>query len=68
MMYLTLPLAGGLIISRLEEQPILDCLFETASAIGTVGLSLGLTPQLQTASHLILIVLMFSWAGRRGSR
>ena len=59
MMYLTLPLAGGLIISQLEEQPILDCLFETASAIGTVGLSLGLTPQLQTASHLILIVLMF---------
>lgn len=48
-----------MIISRLEEQPILDCLFETASAIGTVGLSLGLTPQLQTASHLILIVLMF---------
>lgn len=38
---------------------ILDSLFETASAIGTVGLSLGLTPQLHTVSRLILIGLMF---------
>ena len=39
--------------------PVLDCLFETASAIGTVGLSLGITPQLGRISHLILIALMF---------
>ena len=52
-------LAGGLVISRMEGQPILDSLFETASAIGTVGLSLGLTPQLHTVSRLILIGLMF---------
>ena len=36
-----------------------SCLFETASAIGTVGLSLGITPQLSWISHLILIALMF---------
>ena len=59
MMYLTLFLTGGLIISRLEGLPILTCLFETASAIGTVGLSLGITPQLSWVSHLILIALMF---------
>ena len=59
MMYLTLFLTGGLVISRLEGLPILTCLFETASAIGTVGLSLGITPQLGGISHLILIVLMF---------
>lgn len=59
MMYLVLFFTGGLIISRLENLPVLDCLFETASAIGTVGLSLGITPQLGWISHLILIALMF---------
>ena len=59
MMYLILFLTGGLIISRLENLPVLTCLFETASAIGTVGLSLGITPQLGWISQLILIVLMF---------
>lgn len=59
MMYLVLFLVGGLVISRLEELPVLTCLFETASAIGTVGLSLGITPQLCWISHLILIGLMF---------
>lgn len=59
MMYLALFLTGGLIISRMEGLPILTCLFETASAIGTVGLSLGITPQLSWVSHLILIALMF---------
>ena len=59
MMYLVLFLTGGLIISRVEGLPILTCLFETASAIGTVGLSLGITPQLCGISHWILIALMF---------
>ena len=64
MIYLTLFLSGGLVISRLEGLPVLDCLFETASAIGTVGLSLGITPQLGEISRLILIALMFF--GRAG--
>ena len=59
MMYLVLFLTGGLVISRIEGLPVLTCLFETASAIGTVGLSLGITPQLSCISHLILITLMF---------
>lgn len=58
-MYLFLFLTAGLIISRMENLPLLDCLFETASAIGTVGLSLNITPQLGIVSHLILISLMF---------
>ena len=37
----------------------MTCLFETASAIGTVGLSLGITPDLGSVSRLILILLMF---------
>lgn len=59
MMYLTLFLSGGLLISAIEGLPLLDCLFETASAIGTVGLSLGITSELSIVSHLILIALMF---------
>ncbi len=58
-MYLFLFLTGGLIISRIEGIPTIVSLFETASAIGTVGLSLGITPELSTVSHIILITLMF---------
>ena len=59
MMYIILFLGGGMIISRIENLSILTSLFETASAIGTVGLSLGITPKLGLVSHLILIILMF---------
>ena len=59
LMYLSLFLAGGIVISRLEGLPVLDCLFETASAIGTVGLTLGITPTLGRISRTILIFLMF---------
>ena len=58
-MYIVLFFLGGFTISILEGLPMLDCLFETASAIGTVGLSLGLTPSLGLASRMILIALMF---------
>jgi trk system potassium uptake protein TrkH len=58
-MYLTLFLVGGCIISRLEGLPLLDCLFETASAVGTVGLTLGITPALGGVSRMILILLMY---------
>ena len=58
-MYLILFLGGGLIISRAEGLPVLTCLFETASAIGTVGLSMGITPSLGLIPRLILIGLMF---------
>lgn len=59
MMYLTLPLIGAVIISLAEKLPVGTCLFETVSAIGTVGLSLGITPSLGSVSRLILILLMF---------
>ena len=59
LLYLTLFITGGLIISRVEQLPLLECLFETASAIGTVGLTLGLTPALGLLSRGILIFLMF---------
>ena len=58
-MYITLFLTGGMIISRIDNIPLITALFETASAIGTVGLSLGITSELGIISHLILIFLMF---------
>ncbi len=59
MLYLFLVLTGGIVISVTENLPISACLFETASAVGTVGLTLGITPHLGTLSKAILIVLMF---------
>lgn len=59
LMYIVLFLSGGMIISYREGIPLIQTLFETGSAIGTVGLSLGITPELGDLSHLILIGLMF---------
>ena len=42
----------------------IDLLFEAVSAFGTVGLSTGLTPDLSSTGHLVLIVTMF--IGRLG--
>ncbi|MDD7293222.1 MAG: potassium transporter TrkG [Clostridiaceae bacterium] len=59
LLYIGLFIGGGMIISRLENIPLLPSLFETASAIGTVGLSLGITSQLGIISQFILIIIMF---------
>ena len=59
LMYSALSILGGIVISCVENLPMLTCLFETASAIGTVGLTLGITSQLGVVSRIILIILMF---------
>ena len=59
LMYLVLFIISGLVISSIENISIGECLYETASAIGTVGLTLGITPGLSHISRIILIVLMF---------
>lgn len=58
-LYLSLFLTGGMVISSVEGLPLMTALFETGSAIGTVGVSLGLTPYLGQVSRWILIGLMF---------
>ena len=63
-MYLVLSFTGAVAISTAEKIPFLKCLFETSSAIGTVGLTLGITLELGLFSQLILILLMF--CGRVG--
>ena len=59
MMYIVFFFGGAIVISAVEGLPFSTCLFETASAIGTVGLTLGITPGLGVISQIILMILMF---------
>lgn len=65
MTYLLLTTSVAVIISAIEELPMLTALFESVSAMATVGLSLGVTPSLGMASKLLLAFLML--CGRVGS-
>lgn len=47
-----------------EDMDFMAVTFEVFSAFGTVGMSLGITPQLSSASKLVLILIMY--AGRVG--
>ena len=58
-MYLALFFGGAIFISVYENLPLSSCLYETASAVGTVGLTLGITPQLHIPSQMVLIMLMY---------
>jgi trk system potassium uptake protein TrkH len=64
---LSLLLAGALMLSLIEgpHGAAFDkIVFEVVSAFGTVGLSLGITPELSVAGKLVIIGIMF--AGRIG--
>jgi len=50
---------GALSLSGLERLPLIDCAFETASALGTVGLTAGITPGLSRPSQSLLIGFMY---------
>lgn len=52
-------MVGTLALSVFDAVPLMDAAFEAASAIGTVGLTAGITTSLSTASRLIVICLMF---------
>lgn len=58
-LYLILFLVGGTVISCIDDVSLSSALFESASAIGTVGLSMGITRDLSEVSHIILILLMY---------
>lgn len=60
--YLVLTITATLLINAIEPDAVAAfdaVMFETVSAIGTVGLTMALTPSLGIASELILIVLMY---------
>lgn len=65
LMYISLFLTGAIVIACAENMPIMPAMFEAASAIATVGVTLGITPGLSAVSKVVLIILMF--LGRVGS-
>ncbi len=62
---LTLALTASLLIMAWQPFTLSETLFETISAISTVGMSTGITRQLLPASKIVIILLMYS--GRIGS-
>ena len=62
---LLLMLIATVLIVSIDKLPLTDTLFETTSAMATVGMSTGITRSLSSASRVIIIVLMF--CGRVGS-
>lgn len=62
---LMLALGVTIAISAIQALPMLDLMFETFSAIGTVGMSTGLTRELNCISRILIIFLMY--CGRVGS-
>lgn len=58
-MYVVLFISAGMFLSLHDSIPLVTCLFETGSAVGTAGLTLGITTSLSLPSHIILMILMF---------
>lgn len=50
---------GTMVVAESMDCSVLTALFESASASGTVGLSLGITPGLNIVSKLIIMMMMF---------
>lgn len=65
MINLALVLTASLILMGLQPFPMSDVMFETFSAIGTVGISTGITRDLVPVSQVVIILLMY--CGRIGS-
>ncbi len=57
--YVGLALSGIALISLFESLPLKDVMFEVFSAIGTVGLTLGITPMFSPVSKIIIMLLMY---------
>lgn len=52
-------LVSGIALSLIEGLPYKSIIYEVVSAVGTVGLSTGITPGLSAASRVIILLLMF---------
>lgn len=63
--YLLLSILSAIVISSIEQLDILDVYLETATAVSTSGITVGLTPHLGIVSELIITLLMLY--GRLGS-
>ena len=56
---LVLALFGGIFLSATSSVGFLDGLFESVSALATVGLTTGITPVMSTASQVLIIAFMY---------
>ncbi|EKE83445.1 TrkH family potassium uptake protein [Idiomarina xiamenensis] len=65
MIMVMLAFIGVFALAVLERADFIDVVFEVVSALGTVGLSRGLTGDLSAASQCVIMLLMFS--GRIGA-
>jgi trk system potassium uptake protein len=54
-----LTITGVLLLTLTEQQDLLEILFEVVSAIGTVGLSMGITQELSNGGRLVIMALMY---------
>ncbi|MCQ2493752.1 MAG: Trk family potassium uptake protein [Lachnospiraceae bacterium] len=63
--YLIGIITSAVVIASIEKLPFMTVLFETTSALATVGITLGITGSLGMVSKLIITFLMF--CGRLGS-
>ena len=59
MLDIMIALISAMLISKIEHISFMKTLFESASAVATVGLSMGITPGLSTISKFILIFSMY---------
>lgn len=57
--YMSIALIAIILISTIQEFPLKEIMFEVFSALGTVGLSLGITPSLNALSKIIITLLMY---------
>ena len=56
---LVLAVFGGIFISASSGVGLADAMYETVSALGTVGLTAGVTPNLTAAGQLLIIMYMY---------
>ena len=61
---LVVPAVGLFILLVAEDRPLMPVAFEAFSAMGTVGLSLGITADLSPVGRVVITLLMF--IGRLG--
>lgn len=58
-LYIIILFVGVLLLAAVEPLALSDLAFEALSALGTVGLSLGITSSLSSYGKIIIIVIMF---------
>lgn len=56
---LTLAFGGSIVLTLADDVSLTAAMFETFSAIATVGISLGITPGLSAVSKVMLVLFMF---------